>query len=191
VEALFAVGSRMNLWQEARFFSPDVDGDGRADLAVAYWKGLKDSRVVIDVYLRNEDGSFQPKARSTAFDVEDGDRSWLRYGDDLDGDGRPDLMIRSGNALHVHRGLASVKGAKLVDRGPIEVPLEDDDGGENTISVTIGGGDEGIRSWSNDDGPTVVDLAPGADGPRAIVARGTAQDGRDLLRIVRLDGRGD
>jgi hypothetical protein len=191
IEPTLAVESRMNLWQEGSFSSPDVDGDGRADLAVAYWKGLKDARVVVDVYLRNEDGTFRDKAGSTAFDVEDGDRSWLRFGDDLDGDGRADLVVRSAETLHVHRGLASAKGARVVEREPIVVPLEDGGAlGKTTTTVTVGGGPgDGARRWSRDDGPAIVDLGPLPGPPRAIVMR-SRKHGRDRLHIVRLDDRG-
>jgi hypothetical protein len=182
VEPLLAVESRMNLWQEPRFSSPDIDGDGRADLAAAYWKGLKDSRLVIDVYLRNEDGSFREKARSTAFDVEDGDRSWLRYGEDLDGDGRPDLVVRSGDAIHVHRGTPSPKGAKVVDRDPLAIALDVDDlVGDAVVIVSVGGEGVGVGTWSNDDGPTIVDLGLAT----AMVVRGT-RGGMDVLQVVRL-----
>ena len=92
---LFAAMTGINLWQEARPTIIDLDGDGRDDLVLAYWKGLKNSIVAFEVYRGTENGSFG-KARSTSFEVDDGKRGVLEFGRDLDGDGRPDAMLRAG-----------------------------------------------------------------------------------------------
>jgi hypothetical protein len=124
VAPLFAVQSRMNLWQDGHPFIVDVNRDGRMDLVMAYWKGLMTARVVLDAYLREEDGSFRDSPRSTAFDIKDGETSYLHYGDDLDGDSLPDLLVRTDEAWLLHSGLPSSSGKKLVDRTATALPLE-------------------------------------------------------------------
>jgi hypothetical protein len=110
---LLAVSSSMNIWQQAHFFTHDLDADGRDDLVLGYWKGLKDSRVVLETWTRRTDGTFARGSAGAAFDVEDGDRSALRWGTDADGDGRPDLLLLAKGALQVHPGTA---GRTLVSR---------------------------------------------------------------------------
>jgi hypothetical protein len=120
---LFAAKSRMNLWQSGTPSMIDVDGDGVEDLVIGYWKGLLDSRVVLDAYLRAADGSFVASPRTTAFDVKKGDRSFVQYGEDLDGDGLPDLLVRGAEGLLIYRGRSSRNGKKLVEPRPLTIPL--------------------------------------------------------------------
>jgi hypothetical protein len=150
VEPLFAVQSRMNLWQGARLTIADVDGDGRDDLVAGYWKGLKNATVVLDAYLRREDGSFDPGPRSTAFDVKEGNKDILGFGADLDGDGRSELVLGVAGKLLVFRGQAGKRGADLVERParwtvPAESLLVADARSGDFGDVDISLGDEGQR----------------------------------------------
>ncbi len=121
---LFAVQSRMNLWQDGHPVLVDVNRDGRMDLVLGYWKGLLSPRVALDAYVRQPDGSFRSSPRTTAFDVKNGERSYLHYGDDLDGDSLPDLLVRREQSWVLHSGLPSSSGKKLVDRRGTALPLE-------------------------------------------------------------------
>lgn len=119
---VLAVESNMNLWQDAHWFPRDVDGDGREDLVLGYWKGLKDSRVVLESWVQKPDGTFARGSAGAAFDVEEGDRSTIQFGTDADGDGRPDLLVIANGALEVHPGgqgktLADKKASKRVTVG--------------------------------------------------------------------------
>lgn len=177
----FVAESRMNLWQGAWLTTPDVDGDGREDLAFAYWKGLKDDRVVVDVHVRDEEGGFVRRPRSSAFDVVDADRSWARYGDDLDGDGRPDLLVRTGSELRLHRGLAGTGRGRPVDRKPTALRLpERIDEVDGAVEVVVGGTNE-VRIRSNRQVPVVEDVD--GDGDVEIVALGL-RDERDILIVL-------
>jgi hypothetical protein len=118
IEALLATESGMNLWQDARLVTRDLDRDGREDLIAAYWKGLKDDRVVLEGYMRLADGSFDAKARTTAFDVEDAERSVLGFGDDLDGDGLSELVLAGEGSLRIHRGQPGRRGADVIEPKP-------------------------------------------------------------------------
>ena len=115
---LFAGVSRMNLWQEAHPVAADVNGDGRKDLVLGYWKGLKDDTLVLDAYIRRADGKLESSPRATTFDVEEADRDVLLFGEDLTRDGLPDLLIESNGALVLHAGVRSSSGSKIVDKVP-------------------------------------------------------------------------
>ena len=114
-QPMFATTTNINLWQEVRPVVIDLDADGREDLVLGYWKGLKNSIVAFEVYRGTENGSFG-KARSTSFDVDDGKRGVLEFGEDVDGDGRPDAVLRSGNDLLVFSGTPAARA--------LEKPIE-------------------------------------------------------------------
>jgi hypothetical protein len=168
---LLACQSRMNLWQLAHPVLADVNGDQTADLVIGYWKGLKDSTVVLDAYLRGADGRFACSARSTEFDVEDGDRGMLEYGHDLTGDGLPDLLLRSLDTLLVYAGAASRDGKKLVSREP-------------AYSVT----GQGMRFSEYDDFDISFGPRPGGEGEGAALRFRRVTSGDP--RFVDLDGDG-
>ncbi len=162
--------SGMNLWQEGTPWILDVNRDGREDLVIGYWKGLKDSRVVLEVFLRNEDGTFAEKPKATAFDVEDGDRSYVAYGRDLNGDGLFDLLVSAGERLLLYPGLQSKNGKKLVDTEP-ELILdgnENDPDREESVTIMVGtAGAEAVHTTSLASSPKFLDLD--GDGNMEIV----------------------
>jgi len=132
---VLAVNSNMNLWQGAHWFVRDVDGDGREDLVLGYWKGLKDSRVVLETWMQKADGAFARGAAGAAFDVEEGDRSTIQWGTDADGDGRPDLLVIANGALELHPGasgktLVAKTASKRVTIGAT---------GNSETEITVGG----------------------------------------------------
>ena len=134
---LFETESRMNLWQEAVPKVLDVNGDSRDDLVVGYWKGLLDDKVVLDVYLREPDGSFRTSPRTTAFDIKDGDRDFLIYGTDIDGDALPDLLVRGAQGLLLFPGLPSPNGKRVVSDKPRTIPTKDLGTGSGTTEVVL------------------------------------------------------
>jgi hypothetical protein len=158
-EPIFAVETRINLWQAARIQARDLDGDGRDDLLLGYWKGLKDDRVVLDAYLADGKGSFRRSPGVTSFELDGGDRSVLLYGHELTGDDRPDLLLRSEKGLTVHAGREpGGKGKELVQERPLwTIPLPEGIP-EGSASSSFGTG--GIRSWTSSRiwGPYLVDL---------------------------------
>jgi hypothetical protein len=174
----------MNLWQEGTPMIVDVNADGIKDLVIAYWKGLKDDRIVLDAYLRDADGKFQEKERSTGFDVKDGDRGFLEYGRDLTGDGLPDLLVRNSEQLLLHAGLRSTDGKKLVDLEPDQIPLGEFSQlpGHTVISVS----NEGVSSWQEiaaGQRPRLVDL-DGNGRPELLFVKSTARDGLGVFRVL-------
>jgi len=165
------VESRVNLWQRVFPAIVDVDADGREDLVLGYWKGLKDDRVVLDTYPAKPDGTFQRSPRTTAFDVEDADRGILGYGRDVDGDGTPDLILHAGGAMRIFRGdPGASRGKDLVGREPYaSLPWPGGDG-------DMAWGDAFDIEVGDDDGGGVRLIPPGA--------------GFGTIRFVDLDGDG-
>jgi len=184
---LLAVESRINVWQEAEPFAADVDGDGREDLVVGYWKGLKDSTVVLDAYLRNPDGSFQPSPKTTSFDVENGDRDFVGYGHDIDGDGRTDLVVRAGGRISLHPGLAGSSGKRCVDPRPrwtVSLATPPGDRREK-VGVEIRAGSEGMDARTTGSvGGTIRLLDVDGDGKTEILVQGRIED-RVSVAVIR------
>jgi hypothetical protein len=125
---LLAVESRINLWQPVTAWARDVDADGRDDLVLGYYKGLRSATAVLDVYLRQEDGSFRARPGDTEIDIEEGADRTVMLLEDFDADGRPDLLLRTAAGLQLHRGREpGRRGGNLVDESPARtVPLPAD-----------------------------------------------------------------
>jgi len=173
---LFEVETRINMWQDANLQMLDVNGDGRDDLVVGYWKGILKDRVVLDVYLRTENGGFDSSERNTAFDVKKGDRDFVQYGADLTGDGLPDLLVRGKRGLMIYPGRRSKNGKQLVEDDPILVRLTDreKDSEKDFLFTYYSGGR-----------PRVVDLD--ADGTHDILLIYTGDsETPGIFRLVRL-----
>lgn len=196
VDPVFDTRSRMNLWQASTVDVRDVDDDGDADLVVGYWKGLRSARVVLDVYPRLDDGRFDPRERTTAFDVKRADRSFLAHDRDVDGDGRPDLVLLDEEGVRIHRGVRSSDGKDLVaSRGVRHRLTGRPPGAPTEVSVSSGGAH--VSSDRRGD-PALVDLD--ADGTVEIVASVAIDDAieeegasdakpANAIRIVFADAR--
>jgi hypothetical protein len=176
----FAVKSRMNLWQTSEPQMLDINGDGREDLVLGYWKGLMSKRVALDVYVREENGSFRDAPRSTAFDAKDGDTSLLLFGEDVSGDGLPDLMVRNDETWLLYRGLPTKNGKKLVDRKAVVLPLARREKFSANVEVALSAAGVSHFTMVGQSKPLVLPLAPGggnallAAWPGAGMSRGPA-----------------
>jgi hypothetical protein len=178
----FAVASGINLWQATIPVLADVDGNGSLDLVLPYWKGLKGSTAVLEAFPRRADGAFEATARRTELDVADGEKSWIGWGQDASGDGRPDLLLFAGKNVVLYPGMASDDGRRLVSAKPsARLPWPDDAPDLGSVWSGLGGdgpvagvqfGSLGVPVASDLDGDGRVELilvGNDADGGRLIV----------------------
>jgi len=189
---LLAVQSGANLWQRIVPAVQDINGDRRQDLVLAYWKGLRESRIVLDAYPRQEDGTFRPSPRSTEREVPGADRSFVQYGHDLDGDGTADLVVHAGGALQILRGLPSEDGRALVEETPHWViPIDLPEKSESmNFDLELGSPEEGELRWSADDGgPDRVHLVDlDADRRPELLAFTAGESGVFSIAVIRVGG---
>ncbi len=187
---LLAVESHANLWQQMLPVPIDLDGDGRQDLVTAYWKGLRSAKVALDAWMRRPDGSFATSPLSTEIDAGDGDKGTMMYGDDLDGDGLPDLAVTLGGRLLIYRGASARRpGRGVIDTKPAwSIPV--------SVAETKHDFDLGLSFGEEKSAPDIpppaaepflrgVDLD--GDGRKEIVIPEGAEPGTFV--VVRLGGR--
>ncbi len=184
---LLAADIGASLWQPVEPSLLDVDGDGRTDLVVAYWKGLKKDAVELDAFLRKEDGSFDPSPKATTIDAKDGDRTFLEYGRDLDGNGVADLLLIAGGKIHLFPGARKAPAGKdIVASTPRYVfPMPSFAASSGTVVASLGSG--GVSAWTERDRagiPRPVDLD--GDGRLEILVAAFLEDGRSAFVIFRL-----
>jgi len=189
---LFATSTGINLWQEAYPTVVDLDHDGRQDLVFAYWKGLKNAIAALEVYRGGESPRFA-KPKTTSFDVTNGEKSYLAFGVDMDGDGRPDLMLLANHELLVYPGTAPDRAidrpveSKPSRRLPLPADLPEPSG--RSVSVSLEGGFQIGRAEPGLGTPQHEDL--GGPNPHAIVFAGNlaASHGRVVVAFFRGAGR--
>ncbi|HEX6850702.1 MAG TPA: VCBS repeat-containing protein [Candidatus Polarisedimenticolaceae bacterium] len=171
VEARLASETDMNLWQPATFVTRDLNGDGRDDLAIAYWKGLRSVKAAVEVRLADGAGGFGP-ARRTEVGLDEDSPGWLGFDRDLDGDAVPDLALVAGARLKAFRGRATADGRRVVEPRPyLDVPAGDPGGGGGfSISIGASGVDGGPVGGGT--GVRVEDI-DGDAAPEVIVASGS------------------
>lgn len=182
---LVALQTNANLWQALRVVAIDVSGDGKQDLVLGYWKGLKDDTLVLDAYLRRPDGTFERNPRSTQFDVENANRAILLYGNELDGRGLADLVLLAGGKLTLYPGGdPGSQGRKLVAAKPSwSVPVRGTVKEGREMSISLGSDDAAIRELDQPSlQPIVVDID--GDGQMEIVVTGDGGVPGHVLAIL-------
>jgi len=158
---------------------------------LGYWKGLTHDIAALETRRGLPDGSFG-KAHTFEVEVEDGDRGFLDFGHDLDGDGHPDLVLLGGGALRIYPGRPPAEAAtKPVASKPSRViPLSAEMPGaagawlafrasDSSLAFGRGGhgpGDPRFVDFDGDGRPEILFIGGGTGGVRAsvVLVRGAA-----------------
>jgi hypothetical protein len=183
---VFSATTGINLWQRAYPAVLDLDGDGRDDLVLAYWKGLQSSIAALEVYKGGAASGFA-KPRSTSFDVDDGEKAFMAFGRDVDGDGRPDLILFAKRELLVYPGSEADRAIQkpVASRASRRIPLAPDLPRPRGNSVSMGlEGFQIQREWGGLGEPHLLDL-DGDGRPEAVFAGDGASGGRVSVVFVR------
>jgi hypothetical protein len=151
-------------WQELEATAGDFDGDGRDDLAIAAAEGLGGGEVTVTLFRGMGGGRLRAEPVTASFEVDDLD--W-RYGADVDGDGRPDLVTLGGGKLAVHSGNTST--GLPAKKPTLQVKVDGTDRpSRRTVEVAVGTG--GARTETSREGvaaPTPAATPAGTPAPRA------------------------
>ncbi len=186
---LFAATTGINLWQRTFPAVVDLDRDGRDDVVLAYWKGLKKTIAALEVYQGGPATGFA-KPRSMSFDVDDGEKSFLQFGPDIDGDGRPDLILFAKRELLVFPGSEPDRAVQkpVASKPSRKIPLAPDLPRPRGSSMSMGlNGFQISRSPGGLGAPHFVDL--NGDGrPEAVFAGDGPGGGRATVVFVRGSG---
>jgi hypothetical protein len=183
---LFAATTGINLWQRAYPAVVDLDRDGRDDLVLAHWKGLQNSIAALEVYRGGASSGFA-KARSMSFDIDDGEKAFIEFGPDVDGDGRPDLVLFAKRELLVFPGAAPDRAIQkpVAARPSRRIPLAPDLPRPRGSSMSMGlDGFQISRSAGGLGTPHLVDL-DGDGRPEAVFAGDGASGGRVTVVFIR------
>jgi hypothetical protein len=183
---LFSATTGINLWQQTYPAIVDLDKDGRDDLVLAYWKGLQNSIAALEVYKGGAASGFA-KARTTSFDIDTGEKAFMEFGPDLDGDGRPDLVLFAKRELLVFPGSEPDRAIQkpVASRPSRRIPLAPDLPRPRGSSMEMGlEGFQIVRSSGGLGAPHFVDL-DGDGHPEAVFAGDSPSGGRVSVVFVR------
>ena len=152
-------------WQELEATAGDFDGDGRDDLAIAAAEGLGGGEVTLTLFRGMGGGRLRAEPLTASFPAAD-DLDW-RYGSDVDGDGRPDLVTLGGGKLAVHSGNTST--GLPAKKPTLQVKVEGTDRASRRI-VEVSVGTRGARTETDREGaaaPTPTATPAGTPPPSA------------------------
>jgi hypothetical protein len=137
---LLAVELPARAWHELVVRAGDLDGDGRDDLAVAADEGLASGGATVTIFRGLGGGRLRAQPSTASYEMKK--RSW-RYGADVDGDRRPDLVTLGEGRLEVHPGGGPLG---LPAKKPSRVVKLEGTSGEELRTITIGVRTDGTRA---------------------------------------------
>jgi hypothetical protein len=153
------VMTRSRNWYRTCAGVADVNGDGLDDLISAQPKGLGAGSLWVEAHLGTLEGGFDPKARGSEVEVEEGELCTLAT--DIDGDDRVELVVIENDALLVFPLVNRANSKVVVDEAPRWRVVFDDIDGR----------------------PRPVDLFPSS--PSQILVTGHTEGKRQAVRVVR------
>lgn len=184
VAPIAAFPSELNLWQMTEPSVRDVDGDGTPDLVLPYWKGLKNDIAAVTVHPGRSDAGIAAKGVTQSFDIEKGDRAFIRYGPDLDADGNPELLLFGGEMLRVFPGLPAARRPKalVAEKPRWSFPIPKDVTATGGAGAQFGSG--GFSAWRSA-GPMgrLLDVDLDGSGGTELILAGSAGSGQACVLV--------
>jgi hypothetical protein len=107
--------SRTRNWYRAGMGVHDVNVDGSDDVVLVQPKGLGGGKLVVEAFMGVGSGEFAKRARRTNLEVET--ELWS-YGEDLNLDGYPDLVLVENGILFVFLGVGDSESELVVRENP-------------------------------------------------------------------------
>jgi len=101
VRPVLAREMEVHIWHSFEASVADLDADGKEDLLLAVPEGMGGGDLRLLAFHRTTAGGFAASPAASKLGL--GGAAW-HFGDDLDGDGRPDLLLLSGTRLVLYPG---------------------------------------------------------------------------------------
>lgn len=173
--SVLSVETDCPLWFPLDVYAADTDADGHQDLVLIHPGGMRGKEVIVSAYRGLGGGKLDPKPRAWRLNEEVWD--W-HYGQDLTGDGTPDLLLYIKDRLFLYAGDAK-SGRPLSGRPAWSATVT----GAPKREVEVSVGEDPDRQ---DTGPDRSRLLLGFDlpgGGRTVLAQGFQKDGKSVLTV--------
>lgn len=174
----FRVEIEARRWFDPEIALRDLDGDGQLDLVLIEQQGLSGNDLWISSYRGKGQGRFDEEARRSKLDL--ADARWV-WGEDLDHDSVPDLLVESGDQLLLYAGRPGGKG-KLLE-GKSKVTFEAPKLATAVVEVSLGTSNARAGNLGQEGAPMLFQLDDDAQ-PEVVLIRRSA--GRAVVRVLDL-----
>ncbi len=172
-------------WQILDPVLADVDADGKQDLVVIQPEGLGGGKLILEAHSSLSLGRFRQTPRKTVIPVTG--QVWS-YGEDVNGDGIPDLAAVEENQVLIFLGNPDPRKRSFMERkARWSLPLSQGPKESEDVFVTVGTGDIDVDS-SSVHSPNALRLADlDGDGRAEILVSRAGGEDRSLVEIFQLD----
>lgn len=171
----FRVETESRQWFAPEIDLRDLDEDGRLDLVLIESQGLSGNDLWLSVWRGQGQGRFEPSPERLKLDHKEARWAW---GQDLNGDQLPDLLVESEGRVLLHAGRAGKKVPAKQAAATLAAPALS----ARVLEVTIGSG--GTRGRSRQDGAPALLQLDRDETHEAVLLRHAV--GRAVVRIVEM-----
>ncbi len=180
---VLAVQTVSHRWQPAQPVVLDLDRDGHDDLVLLQPEGMLGGDMVVEAWFGRGNGRFETSSRKTFLNELEA-KAWS-FGQDVTGDGLPDLVAAKGGQLVVFAGTPDPR-KEILDRRPRQI-VQIPGISEMAVEVSLGTGGVGTRvlgPGSQLAGPRTEDLD--GDGRPEVLLFDPSDQGRGRVTVVAL-----
>jgi hypothetical protein len=171
-------------WNSVEPVIADVNGDGRDDLVLFQTEGMDDDKLSAEAFLGQAGGQFQLTSRRTALATEAS--SWI-FGNDVDGDGAPDLVALEKDQLLLFPGTGKESKKRWIEKQPaLRIPLPREAPAAQVVTLTVSpeAGKTDLEAQRKIDSRHLHWDDLDGDGVAEVWILETVASGQSLLRIL-------